>query len=590
MMCPLSNHCCVQRELRNELDAHSSDAPNELSGDSYVERHKHLVRSIQDDVSQFAYCLGYIGCLFATILAGAALFMLEDVTTEIVDGYGTVNENDANEYWMKQVVGIDVWWTTMEVTDLTSSEVITTASYLHGIQLKYHHDGDLFDGLIYGVTNSDDFSLDYDDTSVSIQLNTIQDSHDLTEGEHITSINLFEDTDRNITSGLEFITDSNTISIGDTTSTDSIEIKPGKHPNYELSGYQIAATTHSETENQYEISLPILSGYSFAFMDIEKGQYGSTLDNRLVYSMCGVWSLLFSIPAFLFLKTRKSDKSLPESNGSVLRKICPPICTVSFSDYWKTIKSAKQYPHLFWCLIAWFIWSDAENTVATVGVLFGISLGMTSVGLLVLLLEIQILAFVGGMFFVWLQKRFQWTNKSLVMIHLAINSFLPLYGMIGLIPGSPFGVVSVWELYVFTGLCYAFHLGSVLSSSRSLYGHLIPEGKESQFFGLYEFTNKGSSWIGPLLATFISNAFSLRWVFAYVFVFFAVAVPILHFKVDYEQGMIDAGKVKDITESVDGGDKELDIEMTGRVNAHVGVNSSSQVDALQASLVPEASK
>jgi len=169
---------------------------------------------------------------------------------------------------------------------------------------------------------------------------------------------------------------------------------------------------------------------------------------------------------------------------------------------------------------------------------------MTSVQLLILLLEIQILAVAGSAFFVWFQKKFQWTNKSLVMLHLTINAMLPLYGMIGLIPGAPLGVVTIWELYVFTGLCYAFHLGSILSLSRSLFGHMIPEGKESQLFGLYEFTNKGSSWIGPLLSTFIITSLSLRWVFLYMFLFFSVAVPILRYKVDYEQGMIHAGKVK----------------------------------------------
>ena len=79
-----------------------------------------------------------------------------------------------------------------------------------------------------------------------------------------------------------------------------------------------------------------------------------------------------------------------------------------------------------------------------------------------------------------------WTNKEMVMFHLGMNALLPLYGMIGLIPGSPFGMVTVWEFYLITGLFYAFHLGSVFSSSRSLYAHLVPEGKEAQFFGLYE--------------------------------------------------------------------------------------------------------
>jgi len=521
-------------------------------------------------------------------MVAAALFTLGDETTEIVDGYGTVNEDDANEYWMKPVIGVDIWWSTMTITNLSSSEVMVNASYLHGIQLRYEHDGDILNGSIHGVTDSDDFVVKYDTNTTAVQQQFVHSSYDLVDDENIIAINLFEDIDLDIIVGLQFVIDSNRISIADTSSSDWIRILPEQYPDYQLAGYQITTTSHSETGSLYNLSVPILSGYSFAFMDIEKGQYGSTVDNRLAYSLCGIWSLLFSIPAFLFLKQRKSDKSLPESNGSVLRKICPPICTVSFSDYWETIKTAKEYPNLFWCLISWFIWSDAENTTATVGVLFGISLGMTSLGLLAILLEIQLLAFIGNLFFVWFQKRFQWTNKSLVMFHLVINSLLPIYGMIGLLPSAPFGLVTIWELYVFVGICYAFHLGSIQGSSRSLYGHLIPEGKESQFFGLYEFTNKGSSWIGPLLATFITNAFSLRWVFAYVFVFFAVAVPILHFKVDYEQGMIDAGKVKAVKNDEDEDMKSNvhSVEMTNGKEEHIGVDSASLVNVPSASQAP----
>ena len=575
-----------QRECGNKTV--SAEVPG--SRESYEESQKHLVRSIQDDISLFAYGSEYIGTLFATILAGAALFMLEDVTTEIVDGYGTVNEDDANEYWMKPVVGMDVWWTTIQIMNLSSSEVISNASYLHGIQLRYEYDGEALNGSIYGFTASDNFALEYDTDSVMVQRNSFHSTYDVVDGGHIIAINLLEDRNLHIISGIQLITDSTTSSIGDTLSSDSIDIKPENYPNYELSGYQIATASHSEIGTLYNLSATILSGYSFAFMDIEKGQYGSTFDNRLVYSMCGVWSLLFSMPAFIFLKRRKSDKSLPETNGN----LCSPICTVSFSDNWEALKSSKEYPNLFWCLFAWFIWSDAEGTTVTIGVLFGIELGLDGLGLLLIMLEVQILGFLGGIFWVWFQKRFQWTNKSLVMFLLAINSLLPLYAAIGFIPSSPFGLVSVWELYVFVGLCYAFPLAGLFGASRSLYGHLIPEGKESQFFGLYEFTNKGSSWIGPLLATFIANALSLRYTFGYIFVFFAVAVPILYFKVDYEQGMIDAGKVQ-AAESKNESDQKsahsavVPMEVTDGRTQHVVAISVSSVAGLSTSFEPHTS-
>ena len=96
-----------------------------------------------------------------------------------------------------------------------------------------------------------------------------------------------------------------------------------------------------------------------------------------------------------------------------------------------------------------------------------------------------------------------------------------------------------------------------MSSSRSLYGHLIPIGNESKFFGLYEVTDKGSSWIGPLISTFIAQASSLRYAIIYILTFLVIAIPILQFTVNYDEGLKEAGKLHDfddiINENIDTG-------------------------------------
>ena len=42
-------------------------------------------------------------------------------------------------------------------------------------------------------------------------------------------------------------------------------------------------------------------------------------------------------------------------------------------------------------------------------------------------------------------------------------------------------------------------LGGSQALSRSLFSQLIPEGKEGEYFGFYEISDKGTSWLGPLL-------------------------------------------------------------------------------------------
>jgi MFS transporter, UMF1 family len=40
--------------------------------------------------------------------------------------------------------------------------------------------------------------------------------------------------------------------------------------------------------------------------------------------------------------------------------------------------------------------------------------------------------------------------------------------------------------------------GGTQALSRSLFSQLIPVGKEAEYFGLYEISDRGTSWLGPL--------------------------------------------------------------------------------------------
>ena len=62
--------------------------------------------------------------------------------------------------------------------------------------------------------------------------------------------------------------------------------------------------------------------------------------------------------------------------------------------------------------------------------------------------------------------------------------------------------------------------------SRSLFALHIPEGLESQFYALFSFTDRGSSWIGPaIVSTVIQTTGSIRLAFVYPLV--ALCLPSL---------------------------------------------------------------
>ena len=86
-------------------------------------------------------------------------------------------------------------------------------------------------------------------------------------------------------------------------------------------------------------------------------------------------------------------------------------------------------------------------------------------------------------------------------------------------------------------------LGSAQALSRSLYSQMIPVGRESAFFGLYEISEKGTSWMGQLLFTIIIGATgSFRQAILGLIVFFVIGSVVLLFT-DTKRAIHEAGNL-----------------------------------------------
>eukprot|EP00486_Rosalina_sp_Unknown_P007267 CAMPEP_0201573684 /NCGR_PEP_ID=MMETSP0190_2-20130828/17678_1 /ASSEMBLY_ACC=CAM_ASM_000263 /TAXON_ID=37353 /ORGANISM="Rosalina sp." /LENGTH=359 /DNA_ID=CAMNT_0048000937 /DNA_START=246 /DNA_END=1325 /DNA_ORIENTATION=- len=170
---------------------------------------------------------------------------------------------------------------------------------------------------------------------------------------------------------------------------------------------------------------------------------------------------------------------------------------------------------------------------------------MTPTEAALLILLALLMGSFGGVLFLYIQRKIEWDAKRMLMIHIITFLCLCLYTIIGLIPDIPFGLVHKGELYVFVFI-YGLNWGSIQSYARSVFAYIVPIGKESQMFALYEITDKGSSWIGPLMVALITNISSIRWAIFYVSSFFLIAMPLLIWGVDLQQGMKQAGRWKTV--------------------------------------------
>ncbi|CAG8476730.1 11701_t:CDS:2 [Acaulospora colombiana] len=89
-----------------------------------------------------------------------------------------------------------------------------------------------------------------------------------------------------------------------------------------------------------------------------------------------------------------------------------------------------------------------------------------------------------------------------------------------------------------------------VSYCRTLFGELVPRGRETEFFALYAITDKGSSWLGPALVAIITGKLThltkrfyitheIRYGFVLLFILVSLPIPLL-LSVDVVKGKRDA--------------------------------------------------
>jgi len=90
--------------------------------------------------------------------------------------------------------------------------------------------------------------------------------------------------------------------------------------------------------------------------------------------------------------------------------------------------------------------------------------------------------------------------------------------------------LNTWAEFFITAGIYGFAFGGYSTVNRSLFAGCIPRGREAEFYGFYEVTNRGTAWAGPLLIAWISTSSgSYRAAFGSVVVFFVMGAGILTF-------------------------------------------------------------
>ncbi|MEU1317624.1 MFS transporter [Streptomyces tibetensis] len=197
---------------------------------------------------------------------------------------------------------------------------------------------------------------------------------------------------------------------------------------------------------------------------------------RICLASAGLWWGAFAIVPLRRLRDR----------GTAGREAALP----GFRQLAATVRGMRRHPLTLTFLLAYLVYNDGIQTVISQASIYGSEeLGLGQSTLIGAVLLVQVLAVAGALAMgrlarVYGAKRTILGSLVAWTVTLAAGYFLPA--------GAP-----VWFFALAAGI--GLVLGGSQALSRSLFSHLIPPGKEAEYFSAYEMSDRGMSWLGPLL-------------------------------------------------------------------------------------------
>jgi len=285
----------------------------------------------------------------------------------------------------------------------------------------------------------------------------------------------------------------------------------------------IASEDKRDSVSSYGWAMGYLGGGLLLLLNLMFYQFRETLGVatglavRINLASAGVWWLGFSFFTWARLKPRHAHRSLPEGKTYL---------AVGFSQLSHTLKELKNFPETLKYLLAYFLYNDGIQTVIAVSATFAAApllrggLEMETGTLTMVILMIQFVAFFGALF--W-GKLSSWVGaKNAILISLVIWAGVVIYAYGGL-----YGETRVAQFFVLGGFI-ALVMGGSQAISRSLFSQMIPMGKEAEFYSFYEVSERGTSWIGPLIFGLMNQMFgNLRLAILSLIFFFVAGLLLL---------------------------------------------------------------
>ena len=251
---------------------------------------------------------------------------------------------------------------------------------------------------------------------------------------------------------------------------------------------------------------------------------------RLSFLSAGLWWGAFGLISFATLKTRAAEKSLPAGKTYL---------TIGFSELGRTFRELARLRYTLKYLIGYLFFNDGIQTVISMASVLMAQELFAAKGLktdqsflLLIFLMVQFVAIFGALFFERLA--YVINTKNAIMVSLVLWAAVVIYG---------YGFLQTTKQAWFMAVVIAIVLGGSQALSRSLFSRMIPAGREASFFGIYEVSERGTSWMGPLVfGAVVAATNSYRQALLSLIIFFVVGAIILYLT-DTDKAIHEAGNL-----------------------------------------------
>ncbi len=243
---------------------------------------------------------------------------------------------------------------------------------------------------------------------------------------------------------------------------------------------------------------------------------------RISLGSAGLWWAIFTLIPLATLKNREPVQQLAPGEHYL---------STGFKQLRKTLRDIKKYPHTFLFLAAYLLYNDGIQTVIALSSQFGQEeLGLPMATLTTVILMVQFIAFFGAIIFEFIARKIN--TKRAIMTSLLIWGGALCYA---------YAFLKTEVQFFFLAAVIAIVLGGSQALSRSLYSLMIPKGQEAEYFSLYAISERGTSWIGPLLfGLALQFTGSYRIALFSLIVFFITGLLLL-VRVDIQKAIVSSG-------------------------------------------------